>query len=49
MTADALVRLKIERADKHIDDLKASLRSFFQSNPYKVGTKRDCFRTDKDG
>jgi hypothetical protein len=44
MTPDerlALVRLKIERADKHIDDLKAAVRSFFDSNPYKVSHKRD--------
>src|SRR6266404_1512783 len=43
MTPDerlALVRLKIERADKHIDDLKAAVRSFFDSNPYKVSHKR---------
>jgi hypothetical protein len=44
MTPDerlALVRLKIERADKHIDDLKTAVRSFFDSNPYKVSHKRD--------
>lgn len=44
MTADerlALIRLKIERADKHIDDLKSALRSFLDSNPYKVAIKRD--------
>jgi hypothetical protein len=44
MTADerlALVRLKIERANKHIDELKAALHSFLRSNPYKVATKRD--------
>jgi hypothetical protein len=44
MTADerlALVRLKIRRADKHIDELKVALVSFFESNPYKVATKRD--------
>jgi hypothetical protein len=44
MTPDerlALVRLKIERADKHIDDLKAAVRSFFGSNPYVVSHKRD--------
>src|SRR6266849_14640 len=45
MTADerlALIRLKIERADKHIHDLKTALRSFVDSNPYKVATKRDA-------
>ena len=44
MTADerlALVRLKIERADEHIADLQAKIRSFFDSNPYKIATKRD--------
>ena len=44
MTADerlALIRLKIERADKHIDDLKGALSAFFGSNPYKVMAKRD--------
>jgi hypothetical protein len=37
----ALVRLKIERADKHIADLNAAIQSFFGSNPYKIGIKRD--------
>jgi len=44
MTADeriALVRLKIERANKHISDLQDALRSFFDSNPYKICTKRN--------
>ena len=44
MTPDerlALVRLKIERADKHIDDLKTAVRSFFDANPYKVSHRRD--------
>jgi len=44
MTADerlALARLKIERADKHIDDLKAAVRSFFDSGPYLIGHKHD--------
>jgi hypothetical protein len=44
MTADerlALVRLKIERADKHIDDLKAAVRSFFDTGPYLIGHKHD--------
>jgi hypothetical protein len=35
------VRLKIERADKHIDDLKTAVRSFFDSTPYKISHKRD--------
>jgi hypothetical protein len=37
----ALVRLKIERADKHIDDLKMVVRTFFDSIPCKVSHKRD--------
>jgi hypothetical protein len=44
MTADkrlALVRLKIERANKHIDDLQAEIRFFLDSNPYKIETKRN--------
>jgi hypothetical protein len=44
MTPDerlALVRLKIERADNHIDDLKTAVRSFFDANPYKVSHRRD--------
>jgi hypothetical protein len=44
MTADerlALVRLKIERADKHINDFKAAVGTFLGSNPYKVCTKRN--------
>jgi hypothetical protein len=44
MTADeriALVRLKIERANKHIDDLVAAINAFHGTNPYKVGTKRN--------
>jgi hypothetical protein len=44
MTADerlALVRLKIERADKHIIDLQTSLNTFRAANPYEIGTKRN--------
>jgi hypothetical protein len=44
MTEDerlALIRLKIERADKHIDDLQTAVRSFLDSNPYEVAAKRD--------
>jgi hypothetical protein len=44
MTADqrlALIRPKIERADKHIQDLKAAVRSFLDSQPYKIANKRD--------
>jgi hypothetical protein len=35
------VKLKIERADKHINDLNLVLRAFIDSGPYVVGTKRD--------
>jgi len=35
------VRLKIERADKHLDDFHAVLRAFIDSNPYVIDTKRD--------
>ena len=44
MTADerlALIKQKIERADKHISELQAAVRTFFESNPIKVATKRD--------
>jgi hypothetical protein len=44
MAADerlALIRLKIERANKHIDDLQPTVRSFLDSNPYKIATKRN--------
>jgi hypothetical protein len=44
VTADkriALIQVKIERAKKHITDLESGIKSFFDSKPYKVGTKRD--------
>lgn len=44
LTADerlALVRLKIERADKHIMDLQTEIRNFIDSNPYEVASKRN--------
>jgi len=44
MTADeriGLIRVKIERAKKHIDDLDISCRYFFSSDPYKVESKSD--------
>jgi hypothetical protein len=44
MTAEeriALINLKIERADQHIGCLESTIKSFVDSNPYKVGTKRD--------
>jgi hypothetical protein len=45
MTADerlALVRIKIERAKKHLIDLEAACRVFLDSKPYKVAHKRDA-------
>lgn len=44
MTADkriALIQVKIERAKKHIVDLESEIKTFFDSKPYEVGTKRD--------
>jgi hypothetical protein len=43
MTADerfALIWNKIERADKHINDLNAVIGTFLASNPYKVAGKK---------
>ncbi len=45
LTADerlALIRVKVERAKKHISDLEGELRAFLDSEPYKVGTKPDA-------
>lgn len=33
------VTLKVERAKEHVADLEGHLRTFMDSNPYKVGTK----------
>src|SRR4051812_39001560 len=44
MTAEeriALVGHKIKRAKKHIFDLEARIRAFFELHPYKIGTKRN--------
>ena len=44
MTGDekiALIRIKIERAKKHIDDLDISCKFFFASDPYVVESKSD--------
>ena len=44
MTPDerlALISIKIERAKEHVRNLEAEIRSFFMTNPYVVGTKRD--------
>jgi len=32
---------KVERAEKHIDDVNAESLAFFKTNPYVVSTKRD--------
>jgi len=37
----ALIRVKIERAKKHLNDLESEVRAFLDSNPYGVGTKPD--------
>jgi len=42
-TSDKLfsARLKIKRAKEHIVELDVAIRAFFDTKPYKVGTKRD--------
>lgn len=35
------IRSKIERTKKHVADLDVAIRTFLDSNPYKVGTERD--------
>lgn len=35
------VTLKVKRAKEHISDLDRELRAFLDSNPYRVGAKRD--------
>lgn len=37
----ALVEVKIERAKKHISNLESEIKTFFDSKPYEIGTKRD--------
>jgi hypothetical protein len=37
----ALIQVKIERANKHIIDLNAEIKAFFDSKPYKIGAERD--------
>ena len=42
MTADeriSLIRVKVERAYKHIHDLELEIRAFLDSNPYTIETK----------
>ncbi len=44
MTADerlALIRVKIERAKKHLGDLQIARQSFFDTHPYEVSTDRN--------
>jgi hypothetical protein len=44
VTADervALVRVKSDRAKKHIAELQKEVRTFLESEPYKVGAKRE--------
>jgi hypothetical protein len=41
MNSTDLIRLKIERANKHIDELKSALLAFKNSDPYKISAKRD--------
>lgn len=44
MTADermARVRAKIERAQKHLGDLDAEIRSFLRTSPYQIVSERD--------
>jgi len=36
-----LIRVKIERAEQHIQDLNAAIDTFFLGKPYEVGTKSD--------
>jgi hypothetical protein len=35
------VTLKVKRAKEHIEDLDRQIRTFLESNPYKVGAKHD--------
>ena len=37
----ALIQVKIERAKEHIINLNSAIRTFFDSTPYQVSTKRD--------
>jgi hypothetical protein len=37
----SIVRLKVDTAKEHITDLERELRSFLDTKPYEVGTKRD--------
>jgi hypothetical protein len=41
MAALDQIRLKLDRADRHVQELEAALLAFKKNNPYKVGTKVD--------
>jgi hypothetical protein len=41
MARESQITSKIKRAKDHIADLDTEIRRFFDTNPYKVGTKRD--------
>src|SRR3972149_3205168 len=44
MTADerlTLIRVKIERAKKHVGGIQAAIRAFHDTRPYMVGAKRN--------
>lgn len=41
MSRESQVKLKIKRAKEHVADLEQELRAFFDTNPYKIPTKRD--------
>jgi hypothetical protein len=41
MAREAHITSKIKRAKEHVAELERELRAFFDTNPYKVGTKHD--------
>lgn len=41
MSRESQITLKIKRAKEHVAELERQLRAFFDTNPYKVGTKHD--------
>lgn len=41
MSRESRIRLKVERAKRHVAEFERELRAFFDTNPYKVGAKRD--------
>src|SRR6266404_6209390 len=42
-----LIHVKIERANKHISDLRTEIHAFLGSRPYEVGAKPDAKIPDK--